>query len=203
MAATPEKPADSCAYVVGDDGLSRWSDTHADAWVGLLETHRQVTRALGADLEARFGLTLSALEILGRLAADHERRLRLSTLAGETRLSLSRVSRIVDTLEDRGLVERQQCPNDARAMNCYLLDAGLELARDAQRAHFAAVQERSFEQLSPVGGARPAPVFSRSAPSGARACRADWRLGGERLPRRRWPLRRVGQRAQYRLEALV
>ena len=173
MAATPEKPAAACAYVVGDDGLTRWSDTHADAWVGLLETHRQVTRALGADLEARFGLTLSALEILGRLAADPERRLRLSTLAGETGLSLSRVSRIVDALEDRGLVERQQCPSDARAMNCYLLDAGLELARDAQRAHFAAVQERFFEQLSPDEVATLAAVFSRFAPRGASACRAD------------------------------
>jgi DNA-binding MarR family transcriptional regulator len=173
MATSPEKPAGACAYVVGDDGLSRWSDTHADAWVGLLETHRQVTRALGAELESQFGLTLSGLEILGRLAADPERRLRLSTLATETGLSLSRVSRIVDALEGRGLVERQQCPNDARAMNAYLLDAGLELARDAQRAHFAAVQEQFFEQLSPEEVATLASVFSRFAPRGAGACRAD------------------------------
>jgi DNA-binding MarR family transcriptional regulator len=171
MATAPQKPHADCAYVVGDDGLSRWSDTHADAWVGLLETHRQITRALAAELEGRFGLTLSGLEILGRLAADHERRLRLSTLAAETGLSLSRVSRIVDVLEGRGLVQRQQCPNDARAMNAYLLDAGLDLAREAQAAHFAAVQERFFEQLSAEEVATLATVFGRFAPRGA-ACTA-------------------------------
>ena len=172
MASSTEKPIAACAYVVGDDGLSRWSDTHADAWIGLLETHRQLTRGLAADLEARFGLTLSGLEILGRLAADQERRLRLSVLATETGLSLSRVSRIVDALEERGLVQRQQCPNDARAMNAYLLDAGLDLAREAQAAHFAAVQDRFFEQLSPEEVATLAAVFARFAPRGAGACRA-------------------------------
>ena len=172
MATTPDKPPAPC-YVVGDDGLSRWSDAHSDAWVGLLETHRQLTRALGTELEGRFGLTLSGLEILGRLAAAEDRRLRLSTLANETGLSLSRVSRIVDALEDRGLVQRQQCPADARAMNAQLLDAGLDLAREAQAAHFAAVQKRFFEQLSEDEVATLASVFSRFAPHGASACRAD------------------------------
>ena len=58
-----------------------------------------LTRALDAELEAQHGLSLSAVEVLGRLAAAPDRRLRLSTLAGETGLSLSRISRIVDTLE--------------------------------------------------------------------------------------------------------
>ena len=40
-----------------------------DAWVGLLETHKQLTRALDAELDARHGLSLSGVELLGRLAA--------------------------------------------------------------------------------------------------------------------------------------
>ena len=51
MASATENLTPSCAYVVGDDGLSRWSDTHADAWVGLLESHRRLTRELDAELE--------------------------------------------------------------------------------------------------------------------------------------------------------
>src|SRR5436305_3725465 len=103
-----------CAYVMGDDGLATWSDTHADAWIGLLETHKRLTRALDAELEAEHGLTLSGLEVLGRLAAAQNRNLRLSALAGQCGLSLSRISRIVDALEGRGLVERRAAESDAR-----------------------------------------------------------------------------------------
>ena len=178
MATEPDTRAEACAYVVGDDGLSRWSDSHADAWIGLLETHRRLTRALDAELEAAYGLSLSALEILGRLAASPERRLRLSVIAEETGLSLSRVSRIVDVLERRELVVRKPCPSDARAVNAHLTTAGLELAREAQAAHHAAVQERFFDHLGPEEIAVLSEVFSRFAPRAAAACDANARDPG-------------------------
>src|SRR3954464_8964840 len=102
MAANTDTKA--CSYVVGDDGLATWTDTHADAWIGMLETHKRLTRALDAELEAQHGLTLSGVECLGRLAAADGRSLRLSALAAATGLSLSRISRIIDTLEGRELV---------------------------------------------------------------------------------------------------
>ena len=170
MATVPHKPADSCAYVVGDDGLARWSQTHADAWVGLLETHKRLTRALEAELEAEHGLSLSGLELMGRLAASEGRLLRLSSLAERTGLSLSRVSRIMDVLEARGLVERHLCASDGRARNAWLTDAGLELLREAQATHFAGVQRRFFDQMEPDEVAALAATFSRFAPDGAGAC---------------------------------
>jgi DNA-binding MarR family transcriptional regulator len=173
MAAQPDIRAEACAYVVGDDGLSRWSDRHANAWIGLLETHRKLTRALDAEMEAEYGLSLSALEILGRLAASEDRRLRLSVLAEETGLSLSRVSRIVDALERRELVRRRPCPSDARAVNAHLTEEGLDLARRAQAAHHVAVQERFFDQLRPEEIAMLADVFGRFAPRAAAACDAN------------------------------
>ena len=178
MADDPDTRADACAYVVGDDGLSRWSHRHAEAWIGLLETHRRLTRALDAELEAEYGLSLSALEILGRLAASEDRRLRLSVLAEETGLSLSRVSRIVDTLERRELVRRQPCPSDARAVNAHLTPEGLDLARRAQSAHHVAVQERFFDQLRPEEIGMLAEVFSRFAPRAAAACDAGQAAAG-------------------------
>jgi DNA-binding MarR family transcriptional regulator len=170
MATTPKHKASDCAYVLGDDGLAKWSDTHADAWIGLLETHKRLTRALDAELEAEHGLTLSAAEVLGRLAAAEARSLRLSALAGECGLSLSRISRIVDALESRELVERHSSAADARAVEAHLTKAGLDLVRRAQKSHFASVQERFFEQLSPAEIATLAEVFSRFAPGAAAAC---------------------------------
>jgi DNA-binding MarR family transcriptional regulator len=172
MSTEADTRAEACAYVVGDDGLSRWSDTHRDAWIGLLETHRRLTRALDAQLEADYGLSLSALELLGRLAASPDRRMRLSGLAEETGLSLSRISRIVDVLERRELVERRPCPADARAVNAHLTAAGLELARTAQAAHHEAVQERFFDHLGPEEIAMLSDVFARFAPRAAGACYA-------------------------------
>jgi len=169
MSDLPTAPS-ACPYVVGDDGLVSWSDTHSDAWIGLLETHKQLTRALDAELEARHGLSLSSLELLGRLAAAEGRRLRLSTLAHQASLSLSRVSRIVDLLETRQLVERQTCPKDARAVEAHLTAAGLQLAREAQATHFASVQRRFFDALEPGELEALAHVFGRLSPRAAGAC---------------------------------
>jgi DNA-binding MarR family transcriptional regulator len=160
----------ACSFVVGDDGLATWSDTHKDAWIGLLETHKRLTRSLDTELEAEFGLSLSGVEALGRLAAAEGRNLRLSILAGECGLSLSRISRIIDTLESRKLVERRSSAEDARAVEAHLTPAGLELVRAAQARHFEGVQERFFEQLSDSEIATLAQIFGRFAPKAASDC---------------------------------
>ena len=41
------------------------------AWTGLLRAYRRLTRELEGSLRQRHGLTLSALELLGHLAAPH------------------------------------------------------------------------------------------------------------------------------------
>jgi DNA-binding MarR family transcriptional regulator len=160
----------ACSYVVGDDGLATWTDTHKDAWIGMLETHKRLTRALDAELEAEHGLTLSGVECLGRLAASDGRAMRLTALANATGLSLSRISRIVDTLEARELVERRSSAEDARAVEAHLTEAGLTLVREAQTSHFASVQERFFEQMSGEELEVLARVFARFAPSAASDC---------------------------------
>src|SRR3954462_6190451 len=164
---------DACSFVVGNDGLATWSDTHKDAWTGMLETHKRLTRALDAELESQYGLSLSGVEVLGRLAAANDRALRLSALASACALSLSRISRIIDTLETRQLVERRSSAADARAVEAHLTPAGLELVRAPQPSHFAAVNDRFFEQLSDDEIATLASVFGRFAPSAASACSTD------------------------------
>ena len=160
----------ACSYVVGDDGLATWTDVHKEAWIGMLETHKRLTRALDAELEAEHGLTLSGVECLGRLAAADDRRMRLTELAKATGLSLSRISRIIDTLEGRKLVERHPSPVDARVVEAHLTPAGLTLVREAQSSHFASVQERFFEQLSGDELAVLARVFARFVPPDAGSC---------------------------------
>lgn len=153
--------ADRCVYVVGDDGMARLQGPHADAWTGLQRTHRRLTRRLEAALEQRHGLSLSTLELLGRLAAADGRHERLARLAEAVDLSLSRVSRIVDALERRGLVERRPCPEDTRATEAWLTEAGLELAHQAQATHLADVQRLFLDHLSHDELRTLATVFTR------------------------------------------
>jgi DNA-binding MarR family transcriptional regulator len=152
--------------------VSGWTQPEADAWIGLLETHKQLTRALDAALDADHGLGLSTLELLGRLSAAGEGWPRLSALAAETGLSLSRVSRHMDALERRGLVQRRKCSTDSRAVEAHLTEAGAAVVAAAEAAHAEAVRERFFSQLSAEEVAVLASVFRRFAPRAAAACDA-------------------------------
>jgi DNA-binding MarR family transcriptional regulator len=168
---TDTQHACSSAYEVDAEGLAHWTEAHRDAWIGLLETHKHLTRALDAQLTSQHGLSLSALELLARLAAAEDRQLHMTKLAAASGLSVSRVSRIIDVLEGRALVGRRSCPSDARAVHVQISDAGLALVRTAQATHFASVQAAFFDQLDSDEIATLARVFGRFAPQ-AGACDA-------------------------------
>jgi DNA-binding MarR family transcriptional regulator len=147
MPASSRKPAKRRKYRTDADGLIRWSDTHAAAWIGLLETHKRLTRELESELIAEHGLGISGLEVLFRLARADGRTMRLTALAEAAGLSLSRVSRILDALERRGLVERRADAEDSRAKQAWLTPQGLELLRAAQHTHFAGVERLFFDRV--------------------------------------------------------
>jgi DNA-binding MarR family transcriptional regulator len=72
----------------------------------------------------------------------------MSDLAQATKLSLSRVSRLMDQLEGRGLVSRRSCPGDSRIVHATIEDGGRAVVREAQETFFAVVDERFFGRLS-------------------------------------------------------
>ena len=148
-------------YRTGRDGLVAWSDPHAAAWIWFLEAHKRLTRELEAELEAAHGLGMSALELMSRLARTDDRMMRLSVLADSAGLSLSRVSRIVDGLAERGLVERRPDPVDTRAKNAYLTPAGLELLRAALKTHLDGVQRVFFDRIPEADVETLAGAFDR------------------------------------------
>ena len=169
-AALPESVATRAAYFLGEEGVAHLSPEQALAFTGLLEVGRRMTRELEGELEAAHGLSFSALGLLGRMAMAEQRRLRLTSLAQDMGLSLSRVSRVVDTLEGRGLLRREQCPADARATNAHLTPAGLALVRQAQATHRGGVQRRFFEKLDREQVAVLAGAFTRLLDGGAPTC---------------------------------
>ena len=73
-----------------------------------------VPRVLEAEIQAAHGVTMTEYFVLVNLSEAPERQLRMSELAGRGAMSLSAISRVVDGLVRRGLVERMRCPSDRR-----------------------------------------------------------------------------------------
>lgn len=129
-------------------GLKSFPPEREAAWFGLLAAHAELTRGLDACLSAKHDLTLSAYEVLSRLAHADDGHLRMSELAGRSQLSLSRVSRVIDALEARGLAERKSCPTDSRVVHATITAEGQELLAAAQETFFATVESRFLGRLS-------------------------------------------------------
>lgn len=123
------------------------SESEAAAWVGLMATHAEIVRALDNGLGVRFGISVSALEVLARLTREPTGRSRMSVLAHAALLSPSRVSRLVDELEGRGLITRSSCPSDSRGVFAEITSQGRQLTQRALEWHSEEIRERFFNAL--------------------------------------------------------
>jgi DNA-binding MarR family transcriptional regulator len=85
----------------------------------------------------------------------------MSDLASQALLSQSRVSRIIDQLEARGLVERQTCTEDSRIVYAVITDRGRQELRAAEETHRRGVESQLFGRLSAREVHRLAEIFGR------------------------------------------
>ncbi|HXV58509.1 MAG TPA: MarR family transcriptional regulator [Gaiellaceae bacterium] len=128
-----------------------WSASPAvAAWTRLLRAHAAATRVLSAGLQAQHGVGLNDFEALVLLAGAEERRLRRVDLARQLGLTPSGITRLLDGLEEAGLVARAACPVDRRVVYAQLTDAGADLLAAASRAHVGAIEALLEEHLAPA-----------------------------------------------------
>jgi DNA-binding MarR family transcriptional regulator len=116
-----------------------------DAWARLLRAHAATTRALSAQLSADHGLTINDYEALLLLARAEDDRMRRVDLAERLLLTASGVTRLLEGLENAGLVERADCASDRRVTYAVLTAAGRKKLEAAAKSHVTAVQA-IFEQ---------------------------------------------------------
>ncbi len=101
----------------------------------LLETNARLSRDLGARLEESCGLPLAWFDVLLQLRRSPEGRLKMNQIADATVHSTGGTTRLIDRIESAGFVERQNCPNDRRAIHVAITTAGNNKLDDALRAH--------------------------------------------------------------------
>lgn len=111
--------------------------------------HGLLARA-GAQL-AEHGISVVEFEVLIRLARSPLGLLRMTDLSAQTSVTTSGVTRVVDRLQERGLVCRQACATDRRTTYAVITESGRELMAAALPGHLALVQTYLTGPVGEVG----------------------------------------------------
>jgi MarR family transcriptional regulator, 2-MHQ and catechol-resistance regulon repressor len=133
------------------------------AWARLLRGHAAATKELSAQLVSEHGLTLNAYEALLLLARAEDGRLRPVDLAEQLVLTASGITRLLDGLEEVGLVERATCASDRRVSYAVITETGRTRLESASQSHISAVRalfeerftEEELETLAELLGRLP------------------------------------------------
>lgn len=103
------------------------SKAHNLAWRKFLVAHVTLIEQIEQDLAQAELPPLSWYDVLFVLSEVPEQRLRLHELAQAVLLSRSNLTRLVDRLEEAGLVQREQCPSDRRGAFAVITDDGFKM----------------------------------------------------------------------------
>jgi DNA-binding MarR family transcriptional regulator len=137
--------------------LSGLDEAEWTMWRGFVAMRRSLDRALEQRLQSDAGISAADFDVLASLACAEDLRLRAGALAGALGWEKSRISHQVSRMAARGLVERAECPSDARGTWVVLSESGAE-ALDAARPGYADVLRRTF--FGPLSDAERAAVRS-------------------------------------------
>ena len=125
-----------------------WLDEDEErVWRRWLRLNAELTAALHRQLQAEAGLSMSDYEVLVDLTDDPAGRVRVSELAHLLQWERSRVSHHVTRMERRGLVEREECPDDGRGAYVAITPAGRTAIERAAPGHARAVRRLVFDAL--------------------------------------------------------
>ena len=127
---------------------ARWlSPLEQRAWRAFVAVSSVVMAELENELEAAHGLSLGEYAVLVELSEAPDQRLRMSELAGRLHLSPSGLTRRLDLLVRDGMVVRESCPSDRRAVYAVLTPRGRERLEEAAPDHVAAVRRHLIDRL--------------------------------------------------------
>src|SRR5664279_2288951 len=116
------------------------------AWVALVRTHARLWDEVEAQMRADHGLTMPRYDVLIHLDRAGGR-LGLSDLASTIVLSPSGLSKLLDRMEDSGLIRRKPDPRDARSTFARITPRGRSLVAKARRHHHAWLQKSFADAL--------------------------------------------------------
>jgi DNA-binding MarR family transcriptional regulator len=118
------------------------------AFAALLKVQAAVVRRLEERLEEHRLVPIAQYDVLLELNSAPGRRLRMQQLSDRVVLSRSRVSRVVDEMEQADLVRREPDPDDKRAAFAVITDDGRAALRKAAPVYLQGIDDEFLSHLS-------------------------------------------------------
>ena len=127
----------------------RWLRSEEErAWRLFLTANHVLFSAVEGQLQRDSDIPHGYYEILVRLSEAEGHALRMNQLAEASTSSKSRLSHAVARLEERGWVERIDCPTDRRGQVAQLTDVGYAALEAAAPGHAEQVRQALFDRLT-------------------------------------------------------
>ncbi|GAA4876492.1 MULTISPECIES: MarR family winged helix-turn-helix transcriptional regulator [Saccharopolyspora] len=127
---------------------TRWLDEHEQrTWRAYLAMNARLNARLHRQLQADSGLSLADFDVLVQLTDRPDGRARISELAGAMQWEKSRLSHHLGRMLRRGLIAREECPEDARGAFAVVTEQGRDAIEQAAPRHVETVRELLFDQL--------------------------------------------------------
>ncbi|WP_427016301.1 MarR family winged helix-turn-helix transcriptional regulator [Pseudarthrobacter sp. P1] len=124
-------------------------EIRAKGWRTLAALHGLIETELERSLQSSAKLSVVEFTVLDALSRQDGWHMRMQQLARATALSPSATTRLVNRLEDRGLLIRILCADDRRGIYTELTAAGVELLEGARPVHDETL-ERALAQAVEV-----------------------------------------------------
>jgi DNA-binding MarR family transcriptional regulator len=129
--------------------MARWLDETEDrAWRGYRRMYLLLNAQINRDLAQDSGLSEPDYDVLSTLSEAKDHSYRLTKLADQMLWSQSRLSHHVTRMENRGLVTRAYCAEDARGATISLTEAGLAAIKEAAPKHVESVRRHFLDHLT-------------------------------------------------------
>jgi DNA-binding MarR family transcriptional regulator len=124
------------------------SEEQQRAWRGWLAVNARLPAALHKQLQEDSGLSLPDFDVLVQLTDTAAGKVRILALAHALGWERSRLSHHIRRMEGRGLVKREDCPDDGRGAFVALTPAGRDAIEQAAPEHARTVGDLVFGALT-------------------------------------------------------
>jgi DNA-binding MarR family transcriptional regulator len=135
-----------------------------------MRAHTVLRRELQAEVLSPRGLTINDFEALHHLNRAEENRLRRVDLVELLMLTPSGVTRLLEGLQEAGLVENVQCDDDARVTWARLTPAGIETVQCVGASHAKRLQSLFRETMTEDEVVQLSDLLGRLPGVGAGSC---------------------------------
>ena len=140
----------------------RWlSESEERTWRAYRQMQALLPARLARDLTRDSNLSDPDYEVLSTLSEKQGQRWPLRDLAAKMLWSRSRLSHHLDRMERRGLVRREDDPDDGRGCIIVLSEDGLRTLQEAAPHHLASVRQHFIDLLSDDEAATLAAIAER------------------------------------------